>query len=281
MNPSPVSKNEIITGLIAGLIITLLIFLYQFNNQQTKIVFCDVGQGDAAYIRIKNKIDVVIDAGPDRKILSCLGKHMPFYDRKIELVILSHPHKDHFFGFIPVFERYDIDSIVFFKPEVPTSTFNQLLTLIKNNKTKVLLPSTVQSISIAGDRLSLLNGKNIIDKNNLNASSLIFLFQEDNFRALFTGDATSMALNRLVGNGRDRSLRNIDILKIPHHGSKTGLSTKFLHLANPKVAVISVGKNNSYGHPSKEVLDQLKALKIKIMRTDINGDIVFRITNNK
>lgn len=275
MSPSFTSKKEIVIGVITGLIISVFVFGLGLFDKNTKIVFCDVGQGDAIYIRIKNRTDVLIDAGPDGKVLSCLGKHMPFYDRKIELAIISHPQKDHYYGFIPLFTRYQIGAMILLKPDSPTPTFNQLLTTMKRKNTKILSPLVLNSILIGNTKLSQLNhwiGK----ANNINDDSLVFLFQENDFKALFTGDVDSYTLD-LLSNKFKAIINKIDILKIPHHGSKTSLSPIFLQLADPQLAVITVGRNNSYGHPSHEVLDLLKALKIKTLRTDEKGDIILKI----
>lgn len=285
--------------------IIVLIKVIFWLDPRTKVVFCDVGQGDASYIRVKNKVDILVDAGPDKKVLSCLGKYMPFWDRKIELAILSHPQKDHFGGFFYVFDRYRVDK--FFLPPVnnPSSSFQSLIKKIKNKKTSL---KTVW----AGNELIILNNRivflwptdNFIRKNvvfetspitkkqkldvlgtttvDLNHLSLIFVFQEKNFNILYSGDASPLALNSLISQYKsDLGLfHHLNILKVPHHGSKNGLTENFLRLAEPQISVISVSKNNSYGHPAKEILEMLKAAKTKIRRTDKEGNIVFRINNN-
>src|SRR3989344_562127 len=108
MFDSPFSKLTIFLSLLFSSLIIFFIFFTSYFSSKTTIVFCDVGQGDGAYIRLKNRIDILVDAGPDRKILECLGKYMPFYDRSIELAILSHPQKDHFGGFLYILDRYDV-----------------------------------------------------------------------------------------------------------------------------------------------------------------------------
>src|SRR3989344_8977177 len=112
MFESPVKIRDLILFSFFSLMILFFVFLSSFFDERTKIVFCDVGQGDAAYIRIKNKIDVLIDAGPNRSVLSCLGKYMPFWDRKIELAFLSHPNSDHYNGYFFITDRYKIDKFI-------------------------------------------------------------------------------------------------------------------------------------------------------------------------
>jgi len=277
MFESPVKIRDLVLFSFFSLIIIFFIFLSSFFDDRTKIVFCNVGQGDAAYIRIKNKVDVLIDAGPDKSVLSCLGKYMPFWDRKIEMAFLSHPNNDHYNGYFFIVDRYQIDKFITVDSLIVSKTYKKLLNKISSKNIPFLF-------KITGDKIKVEDGKFILywppanfTSSNDNDFSSVLLFEESAFRLLFTGDASPFVLSRLSHG----SLGKVDILKIPHHGSKNGLTKKFLDLADPSVAVISVGKNNSYGHPSKEVLDMLKAKNIKIRRTDEEGDVVFRISNVK
>lgn len=297
------------------LFLASVIFLGYFfvvsQDKKTKIVFCDVGQGDASYIRIKNQVDILVDAGPDKKVLTCLGKYMPFYDRKIELAILSHPQKDHFGGFLYLLDRYQIEKMLMSPLDNPSQSFNKLKKKLSQKKISLYFPKAGTKIKILNDSLnfywpteefiaknlllppSYLNndrrqneqnilkvlGASSLDDNNF---SFVFSFEENNFRVIYTGDATPQVLNALDLSLVTRSSDNdtkTTILKIPHHGSKNGLTKKFLQLANPRIAVISVGKNNSYGHPAKEILEMLQASKIKIKRTDEEGNIIFKLPN--
>ncbi len=277
MNPPPVTKKELLLFCFLSAAILLSIFFLQINNAKTEVVFCDVGQGDAAYMRIKNRFDILIDAGPDRSVLNCLGKYMPFWDRKIELAILTHPNSDHYNGFFEIINRYKIDNFLTIRTSATTQSYKKLVSEIMANK--------IPFRSIAqGDRLKLTKEDELIFfwppksfvSNDDNDYSLVFLFEEvtddHRFRLLFSGDASPFVMNRLL----NQPLQNLTILKIPHHGSKNGLTVNFLELAEPKVTVISVGKNNLYGHPAKTVLELLKSKNVKIKRTDINGNILFR-----
>lgn len=262
----------------------ILAYFGSAQGLNTIIVFCNVGQGDAAYIRVKNKVDVVIDAGPDSKILDCLGKFMPLFDRNIELAIISHPQKDHIAGFLYILKHYRISRFVTTSLKNKTEVFNNLIKRIKNDHiplsyakqgTRIVLPEAfIYFVWPTREFLkkNLVSGYSQLDPNNF---SLIAQFQEAKYRALFTGDAPSSILDGLLY----RSDLKTTILKIPHHGSKSGLTKEFLKLADPTIAVISVGKNNPYGHPSQEVLDMLKASKIQIRRTDLEGNIVFELKN--
>jgi competence protein ComEC len=275
-----ISKKQIILILTFSFFTFFGYFLFQNLDSKTKIVFCDVGQGDATYIRVKNKVDVLIDAGPDKKILNCLGKHMPFWDKKIELAFLSHPNKDHYQGFFFINGRYKIERFVTVESSFFSSSYKNLIETLKKNQVLILKKFQGDQINILNDRfLFLWPVKNYFSSQDNDYSHLL-LFQEDDFKALFTGDASPKILNLIVKTNTIDFIKNINLIKIPHHGSKNGLTKNFLSISNPKVAVISVGKNNTYGHPAKEVLEMLKAQKVKIKRTDEEGDILFKIPFN-
>ncbi len=303
MDKSPVSFQSIVFTIAFSSVVLFLIGFQDIFYNKTKIVFCDVGQGDAAYIRTKEKQDILIDAGSDRKVLSCLGRYMPFYDRKIELAFLSHPQKDHYGGYLEIVDRYQIDNFIVDPLDNDNQSFNLLKRKLKEKKIKVKNLYAGERIVLGdGDKQRLLitflwpsrqylaenvNEKNFSSKrsvlgafstnSDLNDFSAVFIFSQGDFNVLFTGDASPKALNSLVGTIHELSLQNIDILKIPHHGSKNGLTKEFLMLADPDLSVISVGKNNTYGHPAKEILDMFKALRKKYLRTDEKGDVVIEV----
>jgi beta-lactamase superfamily II metal-dependent hydrolase len=268
--------------LLWPIIISLLILFGVYSNTiiqtKTKIVFCNVGQGDATYIRTFDGIDLLIDAGSDQKTTHCLGKHMPFYDHKIEYVFITHPEADHYAGLAKLNQHYYIDNLYLSTPNNQNKQFQSLIKQLKKNRLNYLYQ---------GDRLEInqfisLNilwpsktyaAANLtqLKKPETNELSLVMLFQENDFRMLLTGDISASILERLLKQEKI----SVYLLKIPHHGSKSGLNKKILQLANPQTAVISVGKNNRYHHPDLEVINLLKASKINIRRTDQEGDLIF------
>ena len=256
--------------------IVLVVFILQFFDTRTTVVFCDVGQGDGAYMRIQNKIDVIIDAGPaNNMFLQCLGKYMPFYDRTVEYVFLSHPQIDHYGGLLEILKRYKVDNLFTIPLSGSGKNINQLKQLVNEHHVRTTIPTTGNIFSVLDARILVLSpsqrrlNTSTADENDL---SVILDVTLPHKRFLFTGDAPTPILNSLK---LPKNIRET-ILKIPHHGSAKSASKKFFVLAHPTTAVISVGKNNSYGHPTKKMLDLLKALKINIRRTDVEGDIVYK-----
>ena len=264
---SSLSKKELLPPFLISLTIVIIITFVSLSDNQTRVVFCDVGQGDAAYIRIKNKFDILIDAGPGQSVMSCLGKYMPFYDKKIEMVILSHPEKDHYGGLIYLITRYKIDRLITGKINFQTKTFVDLLKKITQAKIVLISLDQIKIYDILHDRLELFpqNGS------TTNETSMLAFFEENNTKVLFTGDYDFkiMPANLVIDP--------VSILKVPHHGSKNGLTEKLLKITQPKIAVISVGKNNSYGHPAKKIIDLLKKYGVIIRRTDEEGNIIFKL----
>jgi len=282
MHQSPISKQALLFSLLFSVFITGIIVVSHLGKQNTIIVFCDVGQGDGAYIRIQNKIDVIIDAGPDNgMMLSCLGKYMPFFDKQIEIAILSHPQSDHYGGLKSIVDRYKIKQIYISHRDSSNKPFSELLHTIVQQQGQISIIRAGETISVLHDVFYfywppsyLINhqGVSLIKNSDGNIYSSIFSFTEKENTILFTGDTPSSLLTHIIKSTHVLP----SILKVSHHGSKTGTTQELISLAHPSLAVISVGSKNRYGHPSKNVLDIFKALKIPVRRTDKEGDIVIR-----
>ncbi len=280
-------KRTIAVGFISSIIL-VGIFLYQsasLNNGKLNIVFCNVGQGDAIFIRSPSGKDILVDAGPNNKVLDCLSRHMPFWDKTIEIAILTHPHSDHLNGFLDVLKNYKVLSFVTLDLKNNTSSFNAMLESLKEEKINIgfvyegdrFIFKDGLSISIVGPSREFLvktSPRGLIGERN-EFANVVSLIKFKNFSALLTGDSQREELKealRLSANWRIAQGK-ISILQVPHHGSKTGLTEELLNQANPKLAVISVGQMNKYGHPATEIIELLKNKGIKILRTDEHGEI--------
>ncbi len=251
---------------------TIWLSVFSIDNR-LHIIACDVGQGDAILIQ-KASTQILIDGGPTNKVLDCLGKHMPFWDRQIEFVVLTHPQEDHYGGLIDVFKNYKV--LLF-------GEFNRK----SSNKSYEVLRNEVGSRGIGG--ITLKNGRDIrlgkiyldtvwpdsdVENENVNDDGVVILLKYGQFKALFTADVENEVSDILSEN---KELENINYLKVNHHGSKNGLSQRLLETTSPEVAVISSGKNNSYGHPHSEVIKMLKVKGVNLLRTDQLGDVDYYI----
>jgi len=263
----------LISGIFTGIII-LFSFIWTQPDGKLRIVFCDVGQGDAAYVLFPDGRDMVVDGGPNDKIIDCLGRHMPFWDRHIDIVLMTHPQKDHMQGLISVFARYDVDYFVRSNVENSTEGFQKLTEVVQRNNIPQKFMSQGQTIGIDNTSLSFVwPSENILGAStvgDLNDYSLVFVLRYGNFDVLFTGDADTRVEKHYAGSMLADD--QIEVLKVPHHGSRTGMSQSFIDSVRPRLSVISVGKNG-YGHPTKEIIAMLENIGSRILRTDKAGDI--------
>lgn len=276
--------------ILSTLLLTLLVaffFLTNVSDNKLHVFFCDVGQGDAIYIRFPNNQDMLIDGGPGTKILQCLSDHMPFYDREIDLVMLTHPQADHLNGLIPVIERYRISYFATSPVGNSTEGYTKLTSLLAQKKVEVKNLYSGSEVRF-GDavfktiwpekawvlaNLTSNNGNvlGVTSKDpNLNDFSEMGILTYGNFDVLFTGDGDQRIQDDILKIYNNQN--DIEVMKIPHHGSKTGITEDFLKAFQPELAVISVGKN-SYGHPSQELLQTLSKYVKVIKRTDIEGTV--------
>ncbi len=288
MNSQMKKIAYIVLGILFLIVILIWIAVFSLENQKLEIIFFDIGQGDSILINAKNNQQILIDGGPNNSVVDKLGKTLPFYDKKIELIILTHPDKDHISGLIEVVKRYKVDKILTTGIECSTEVCQIWQKEIKEKKIQVEIAQTGQTIFI-GDNIFLgilnplenLSGENVENKND---ASIVAKFIVGKNSVLLTGDITSKSEGKLVEN--NFNLQS-DFLKIAHHGSKYSTSENFLKEVSPETAIISVGKN-SWGMPTKEVLEKLDRKKIKVYRTDIDGDVKiifkendFKIQNEK
>lgn len=271
-------KLKFLFGLLMLVACIFLIFYStkpQASADNLNIYFLDIGQGDASYIKLPSGQDILIDGGPDNSVLTELGKVMSFGDREIDLVILSHPHADHITGLLEVVKRYKVNEIWETGAEYPSATYASWKEEIKSQN----IPDKYVS---AGDEKifdfvkikvlyppSSLENKTI---DNINDASVVGRLEYDKFTVLFTGDAEKEIQDELLKSDESNNLY-ATVLKVAHHGSTNGLTEDFLKVVRPAVAIISVGKDNKYGHPSANTTNLLKKYATQIYRTDQNGSI--------
>jgi len=274
-------------------IIIFLIFMCGFcvwfkvhsgtNSGYLKVVFLDVGQGDAIYIESPNKKQILIDGGRDAKLLSSLAKVMPFADRSIDMVITTHPDADHIGGLPLLLDNYKIKAIIENGATSDSSLFSALEEKITKKNIKKIVASRGMHILLDAKEniyMEILFPDREVSLLESNEASIVakLVYGESSF--LFMGDA-SLYTENLIGWNEHPEYLNIDVLKLGHHGAKTSTGELWLELTSPSVAIISAGKDNSYGHPSKEVLDRLKKLNIPFLNTAEKGNIIFKTDGTK
>jgi competence protein ComEC len=269
--------KKIITSIFILLLISFASNKSSFSSEYFKIIFLDVGQGDAVLIITPQNKTILIDGGPDNSLLKELGKYLPFWKRELDLVVLTHAHDDHFMGLIEISRRYQVKKFVYNNLNFFNPSLDALKKYLNNNKSLIK--------EVASDDYFLFDNNcrlNIMfaSKDNLrdeNDYSIVSAWSCLGRRVLLTGDASSIIENNLIVSDIDLKA---DILKVSHHGSITATDDNFLELVNPTQAVISVGKNNKFHHPSDLILTKLKKKAVDIYRTDSLGSITF-LANNK
>lgn len=270
-------KNKFYYFAIAILLIFFFYFSYQIlvGVRHLQVIFLDVGQGDSILIQ-KGSRQILIDGGPSGKVeMAKLGKYLPYFDREIELVIATHPDKDHIAGLIEAARNYKIDKVLTTAAEKDTQTFKEWKDVLAYNKIETLEVWRGTEIKFEDADMKIMSPpeKVAADVGDSNNSSIVARLDYGNNSFLFTGDIESPAEKEILESGENV---DVGILKVAHHGSKYSSSEAFLDAASPEEAVISVSATNSYGHPTKEVLEALEKRNIEIFRTDEDRDIIYK-----
>lgn len=293
--------NKYLLFLLALILATFWLAIVFRPSQNLKIIACDVGQGDAI-LAIRGQTQILVDGGPNSRVVDCLARHVPFWDRTIELVLLTHPQTDHYGGLIDVFEQYGVEVFVASNVDSGNKGYQVLKNEVRGRGIKVVSPDDDMSIGLGLMRLDILHpSENFVESNSDNISSsgsgdknvvlgsrtssndpndfsIITILRYGNFDALLTGDIGPEVIDDVLATGR---IQDIEYLKVPHHGSKNGLTKELLEVSTPEIAVISAGKNNRYGHPHAEVIKILSDRNIKILGTYEMGDVVIETDGEK
>ncbi len=273
-------KNRIIKLSIVVLILSIVLtIIVNVLPRPLLVTFFDVGEGEAALIQGGQGETVLIDGGPNQSIINLLSKKLPWGQTSLDLVILSHPHSDHLIGLLEVIKKYQVKRILM--PDLIRSTglFKEFQEVIKNKKINIIKPVDNKEYKI-GEALTLkIISTGWLDKaeGDVNFASLVIKISHQQSDFLFMGDAPQEVEKILMADGSELVA---EVIKIAHQGSQTSSSLEFLQKVKPQIAVISVGRNNSYGHPSSLVLKNLQKIKTLILRTDQMGEINITIDNN-
>lgn len=239
------------------------------NPNEINVSFIDVGQGDSILIQVNNKV-MLIDSGPKSE-KERLVKYLDTLNlQTIDYVIATHPHEDHIGNMAYIINKYKVEEFYSPKASSNTSAFENMIESLSRKNLKInILKAGVSSINLGSNTTVEVLAPNLTNYENLNNYSPIIRVTYGKISFLFTGDAESDLEEEVIN--KSYKLKS-DILKVGHHGSSTSTSKEFLNKIDPSIAIISVGEDNTYGHPTKETLNTLS--NIKVYRTDINGTIV-------
>ncbi len=271
--PLSLSKKNlaVITLLIMAIITTLTAVTEP--DRTLHAYFLDVGQGDAILFQ-KGSRQILIDGGPSPDaVLTELGRYMPFRDRSIDLVILTHPDADHLTGLVEIIKRYRVRNIVYSDIESDSRLYSAFLRLLEEkNIASATLVSGQQIIFDDEITLEILNPDSRDVIADFDDAGLVVRLRTGDISFLLTGDIGFGTEYNLISS---RSLTACTVLKVAHHGSATSTSPAFLDIVRPEIAVISCGRDNRFGHPAPEVIRRLEKIGAFIYRTDIHGTVEF------
>ena len=267
-------------------ILILIVFCFNIYNffiikRELKIYFVDVGQGDSTFIVTPKNETILIDGGGSLGTDFDVGEStlLPYIlDRgykKIDLMFVSHFDQDHIGGLFKILEELKVEKVCISKQEEDSENYQRFLNIVKEKNIQVLVVKK-------GDKIVLDNNLYFdilwpndkqIEENKLNNNAIVMKLNYNNFSTLFTGDIEKPAEEKILEIYKNSKILESDILKVAHHGSKTSTTDEFLNKVKPKIALIGVGKDNMFGHPSNTTIEKLEKMNIKIYRTDLNAEI--------
>lgn len=244
------------------------------NNKvnNLEVQFLDVGEAESILIRYQDK-NILIDAGNNADGKKLVDYFNSLNITKFDYLIGTHAHEDHVGGMDDIINNYKINHFYMPSKLTTTKTFEDILDSLDKNNISFETPNKGKIIKLLDTKLKILSIDN--DAEELNDTSIVIKMTYKNVSFLFTGDISSKVENALLSEDISST-----VLKIAHHGSSYSSTYNFLEKTNPKYAVIEVGKNNSYNHPAKSVINRLNKLNIKTYRTDKNNTIVFKTDGN-
>lgn len=245
------------------------------HGQYLTVAFMDIGQGDAIYIETPDGVQVLIDGGPDSAVLRTLPPLMPFLDRSIDVVLATHPDKDHIGGLVDVLERYKVGEIIMTENENDTGVSSAFIDRVQHEGAELLFARAGQVLQLgASTTLTIYSPAADPSALESNASSIVAQLKYGDSEFMLTGDAP-IGIEEYLVKTYGTALSS-DVLKLGHHGSKTSSSAEFLAAVHPEYAVVSAGKDNRYGHPTTEALGRATAEGSKILSTIDSGTIIFK-----
>ncbi|OGY59043.1 MAG: hypothetical protein A3H06_00325 [Candidatus Colwellbacteria bacterium RIFCSPLOWO2_12_FULL_44_13] len=271
------SKKEkiLLTLLIAANLFVWINIAGERKVEALNLYFLDVGQGDSSLAILPGNVKILTDGGPDKSVLYELAEVLSTTDRYIDIIAVTHAQKDHFYGLIDVLKRYKVGTILWSGRDGEIESWNEFKRIAKEKNVPMIIIDEADQVKYKESTLTILSPDvRLLNNKEINESSLVTFLESEGVKILGTGD---------IGTDTEKYLTkkydlDIDILKVPHHGSKYSSSKEFLSEATPALSVIQVGKN-SYGHPTKDALSRLANIAASVYRNDKNGRIHLEIEN--
>lgn len=242
----------------------------QASSSELKVVFLDVGQGDSTYIKMPSGEDILIDGGDNShgdKVVSEL-KRLGVDD--LDVVIGTHPDSDHIGGLTTVLKEFDVKSVYAPKVAHTTKTYKNFLIAVKEKGLQINTAKAGVQLPVKGAKALFVSPTKNYGTDEMNTWSAVLHVSYGSTSFLFTGDADTKSEKDMLASGQRLKA---DVLKVGHHGANTSSSVAFLKEVRPTYAVISVGKDNKYGHPTQKTLNKLNQNSVKVYRTDQRGTI--------
>lgn len=278
------NSRKFFVALLVGLLSLMLlcgVIWMGLPDGQMRMWFLDVGQGDAILVQGPANEWILTDGGPGSAVIQELSRIIPFFDREIELVILTHPHADHLDGLLHVFERYHVRNLLLTGVGYDYIGYERLLEIANDRNIRLLYPEAGVDFRVGKVGIDLIYpSENFVGRSfsNVNNSSIVYRLIYGDLVALFSGDLEDSVENELVGHA-DLNL-DADLMKAGHHGSKTSNSREFVERISPEFSVISCGVDNKFKHPFAGTLETFRSIGARLSRTDLNGTIGFVVPGN-
>lgn len=244
------------------------------------VAFLDVGQGDAIFVETPDGVQLLIDGGPDAGVLREVSKVVPFWDRTIDVVLATHPDKDHIGGLVDILGRYQIAEIFRTENQSDTAVSSAFIFMEGDEGAGTHIARAGDVIQLgASTTLRIFSPSSDATDWESNTSSIVVQLKYGDIEFMLTGDAP-LGIEEYLAKTYGETLSS-EVLKLGHHGSKTATADSFLQMVAPEYAVVSAGKDNRYGHPHQEVISRVSAFGSSIISTAEVGTIVFKSDGEK
>lgn len=266
------NKKLIIIAIFCSTLFLSSTFL--FSEAKLRVDFLDVGQGDAILLNLPSGARILVDGGADNLLLNCLGEVLPWWEHKIDYLVISHYHADHILGLIELVNKYEVGEVLTTTHQPDDFLYHLLINKLKEKNIPIVFVEAGQIFALEKDiSAQIISAEN--NNEDYNNNSLVLKLSYLHSSILLTGDLTMEIENKLIKS--DLNLQ-ADLLKVAHHGSRYSSGQEFLDKVQPKFCVISVGKNNDFQHPHPEALARLSTSSCQIYLTQDFGTLSWQST---